>query len=704
METNMQNLTEQLKNLNPEVFEDLCVDLLQEEGYELIRKSGRGSDRGMDILIKSTVNFGFDNSEIMVWLVQCKHKSNDKSIKPSDIGDIVSDVAKFNANGYLLITNSLPSTSTEDNFNALNSNKDIPFRTSYWDNRILKTKLLQNRSIIQKYLLIENELEINNIKTSLSNPFRELVAFSTKDSNLFFGRNNEIIDILERIYRYPNSVLFGESGTGKTSLINAGLISKLIDEQFIIVSVRCGESPIDSIKVEIIDALRKNGYPYVDNLLATTLFSNFIRMLKHILNDLDIKLIIIIDQFEEIFTRSIEIQQQLLIEALEENEKINLEKGFLSFLLSLREDYLGKLWELSNNFGYNKLWINTYRIDRLSENNALCAIEKPLTISGFSIENEVVQKLASDLKDLGNGSVYPPHLQIICYNIVQSAMKINRNIINFELVEELGNAQEILVRFFDNELFSGLTNIQRYIAENILDSLTGSGGLRSFLTLEELVREVNEKEDEVNEILNHLVDKRIVHPIVNNNELVGYELVHDFLSKRFFEKLDVIKKKIKIVKEIFRNTMREWNREGMLASIDRLEMFYNFRIELNIGHDEYKMILQSSINSGKYRYWLDEIEENEQKAILKWIIEIENHERARKGALRILVRKFDDHEVYELCIKLLNDYNLDIKLLTAKFLGNYGDRDAIPYLKEINYSTSHELNRVVFNAIDNLSS
>lgn len=700
----MQNLTEQLKNLNPEVFEDLCVDLLQEEGYELIRKSGRGSDRGMDILIKSTVNFGFDNSEIMVWLVQCKHKSNDKSIKPSDIGDIVSDVAKFNANGYLLITNSLPSTSTEDNFNALNSNKDIPFRTSYWDNRILKTKLLQNRSIIQKYLLIENELEINNIKTSLSNPFRELVAFSTNDSNLFFGRNNEIIDILERIYRYPNSVLFGESGTGKTSLINAGLISKLIDEQFIIVSVRCGESPIDSIKVEIIDALRKNGYPYVDNLLATTLFSNFIRMLKHILNDLDIKLIIIIDQFEEIFTRSIEIQQQLLIEALEENEKINLEKGFLSFLLSLREDYLGKLWELSNNFGYNKLWINTYRIDRLSENNALCAIEKPLTISGFSIENEVVQKLASDLKDLGNGSVYPPHLQIICYNIVQSAMKINRNIINFELVEELGNAQEILVRFFDNELFSGLTNIQRYIAENILDSLTGSGGLRSFLTLEELVREVNEKEDEVNEILNHLVDKRIVHPIVNNNELVGYELVHDFLSKRFFEKLDVIKKKIKIVKEIFRNTMREWNREGMLASIDRLEMFYNFRIELNIGHDEYKMILQSSINSGKYRYWLDEIEENEQKAILKWIIEIENHERARKGALRILVRKFDDHEVYELCIKLLNDYNLDIKLLTAKFLGNYGDRDAIPYLKEINYSTSHELNRVVFNAIDNLSS
>jgi len=700
----MQNLTEQLKNLTPEVFEDLCVDLLQEEGYKLIRKSGRGPDRGMDILIKSTVDFGFDNSEIMFWLVQCKHKSNGESIKPSDLGDIISNIAKFKANGYLLITNSLPSSSTEDNFNALNSNKDIPIKTSYWDNRILITKLLQNRAIIQKYLNIENELEKNNKKTDLSNPFKELVAFSTNDSNLFFGRNNEISDLLERIYRYPNSVLFGESGTGKTSLINAGLILKLIDEQFIIVNIRCGESPIDSIKVEIIDALRKNGYPYVDHLLATTLPSNFINILKHILNNLDMKLIIIIDQFEEIFTRSTETQQQLLIEALEENEKINLEKGFLSFLLSLREDYLGKLWELSNKFGYNRLWINTYRIDRLSENNALYAVEKPLTISGFSIENEVVQKLVSDLKDLGNGSIYPPHLQIICYNIVHSAMKEKRNVITLALVEELGNAQEILVRFFDKELFSGLTNIQRYIAENILDSLTGSGGLRSFLTFEELVREVNEKEDEVNEILNHLADKRIVHPIVKNNELIGYELVHDFLSKRFFEKLDVVKKKIKTVIETFRNTMREWNREGMLASIDRLEMFYNLRRELNLGHDEYKMILQSSINSGKYSYWLNEIEENEQKEILKWIIEIENHERARKGALRILSKKFDDYDAYKLCIKLLKDYNWEIRLLAAKFLGNYRDKDAIPYLEETNYSPYHELNITVFNAIEELNS
>ena len=704
MEINMQSLTEKLKNLTPEEFEDLCVDLLQEEGYELIRKSGRGPDRGMDILIKSTVNFGFDNSEIMVWLIQCKHKSNDDSIKPSDIGDIISAVAKFKANGYLLITNSLPSTSTEDNFYAINSNKDIPIKTSYWDNRILTSKLLQNRSTIQKYLHKENKLKINNKKYVLSNPFRELVAFSTKDSNLFFGRNNEIIDTLERIYRHPNSVLFGESGTGKTSLIKAGLISKLIDEQFIVVYIRCGETPIDSIKLEIIDALRKNGYPYVDFLLATIQFPNFIYSLKHILNDLDLKLIIIIDQFEEIFTRSIEIQRQLLIEGLEENEKINLEKGFLSFLLSLREDYLGKLWELSNKFGYNKLWINTYRIDRLSENNAHCAIEKPLTISGFSIENEVVQKLVSDLKDLGNESIYPPHLQIICYNIVLSAMKEKRNVINFELIEELGNTQEILVKFFDKELFSGLTNIQRSIAENILDSLTGNGGLRSFLTFEELVREVDEKEDELNKILNHLVDKRIVHPIVKNNELIGYELVHDFLSKKFFEKLDVVKKKIKIIIETFRNTMREWNREGMLASSDRLEMFYDFRIELNLRHDEYKMILQSSINSGKYRYWLDEIEENEQKDILKWIIEIGNHERARKGALRILANRFGDYELYELCIKLLKDHNWEIKLIAAKSLGNYGDKDAIPYLEVINYSSYHELNRAVYNAIEKLNS
>lgn len=185
---------------------------------------------------------------------------------------------------------------------------------------------------------------------------------------------------------------------------------------------------------------------------------------------------------------------------------------------------------------------------------------------------------------------------------------------------------------------------------------------------------------------------------------MGYELVHDFLSKRFFEKLDIYKKKSKIVIETFRNTMRDWSKEGMLASVDRLELFYEFRRELNLRIDEYKMILQSSLNSRKYRYWLDELKEKDQKEILYWIIEVGTHEIARGQSLRILIQRYSEYNLYELCTKLLRDHNWQIRMNAAKFLGNYGDKDAIPYLKEIKFSSNYEVKREVNIAIEKLES
>jgi len=69
-----------------------------------------------------------------------------------------------------------------------------------------------------------------------------------------------------------------------------------------------------------------------------------------------------------------------------------------------------------------------------------------------------------------------------------------------------------------------------------------------------------------------------------------------------------------------------------------------------------------------------------------------------------LSRNYSEYKLYELCNKLLKDHNWQIRMYSAKFLGNYGDKDVIPYLKEIRFSSYYELNRAVNIAIDKLES
>ena len=57
-------------------------------------------------------------------------------------------------------------------------------------------------------------------------PFRGIEAFRFIDQQIFAERDDEIWDLQSNITRYRAVLLYGESGTGKSSLINAGLIRR----------------------------------------------------------------------------------------------------------------------------------------------------------------------------------------------------------------------------------------------------------------------------------------------------------------------------------------------------------------------------------------------------------------------------------------------------------------------------------------------
>ena len=92
---------------------------------------------------------------------------------------------------------------------------------------IVKDIFNKNEIFLEKVSLHTN-LDKQNV-LSKENPFLRLASFDWSKHVAFFGRDREKADIKERVIPGKLLVLVGESGVGKTSLLNAGLKQDLIE-------------------------------------------------------------------------------------------------------------------------------------------------------------------------------------------------------------------------------------------------------------------------------------------------------------------------------------------------------------------------------------------------------------------------------------------------------------------------------------------
>ena len=491
------------------------------------------------------------------------------------------------------------------------------------------------------------------------NPYKELQSYTESDEEYFFGRTQEIEELLARIYKHNIVGLFGESGTGKTSLVNAGLIPNFKNDGIITISVRCLDEPIKRIRDALFKTLKENeiSSQAIEELAAIHTFPHLIMELKSFVDRDARSLIIVVDQFEEIFTRAGEAEREQLSKGIIESLTVPPKKGKIYFLLSLREDYIGELWDWSHLHNLEDAWIHQYRIKRLNEEKAFEVIVEPLNKLGIKVDGKFVHQLVAELKKIGDGLIYPPYLQIVCSKLFDEFKKQNSNskpLIEFgrNLYKGTDCAESIIADYLSESMLEGLTEEEKLYAQNILDLLTGPEGLRTFLNIDEISRYILITKANAQHVIEHLIKKKIVHPVIEDSNAVGYELVHDFLSKKFFEKLGPEAKKAKTTIDIFRKAFREWKQHGVLASKDRLEILYPNIKQLSLNDEEWTFLIKSSFSI----YWSFEN---------KWtgIVEPKN--------------------LIDICLKLINDKDTRIVENSINTLGKTKNKEITPTLIKI---------------------
>jgi energy-coupling factor transporter ATP-binding protein EcfA2 len=253
---------------------------------------------------------------------------------------------------------------------------------------------------------------VTTATAALVNPFPGLRPFEPAETHLFFGRDGQSSEIVARLERQRFVGVVGTSGSGKSSLVRAGLLP-LLEGGFMaragsfwrFAVMRPRNDAIRSLAAALADPAVLGGEA-VDSMLRTPLVEAVLRRSSLGLIDLfrqarlapNENLLVVVDQFEELFrfrqlggakaAEDGEAFVSLLIEAARHREYP------IYVVLTMRSDFLGDcarfrdLPEMLND--------GQYLIPRLTREQRRAAIEGPIAVSGAAIAPRLTQRLLND--------------------------------------------------------------------------------------------------------------------------------------------------------------------------------------------------------------------------------------------------------------------------------------------------------------------
>jgi len=85
-------------------------------------------------------------------------------------------------------------------------------------------------------------------------PFKFLDSYNQNDTDMFFGRDEEIVALYEMVFQNSILLVYGASGTGKTSLIQCGLAGRFKSYDWLALTIRRGTNINASLEKALIAA------------------------------------------------------------------------------------------------------------------------------------------------------------------------------------------------------------------------------------------------------------------------------------------------------------------------------------------------------------------------------------------------------------------------------------------------------------------
>lgn len=411
-------------------------------------------------------------------------------------------------------------------------------------------------------------------------PYRGIRPFRFIDQQIFAAREDEIWDLVSNVTLYRAVLFYGDSGTGKSSLIDAGLLPQVLEENYVPDRLRVQPFVGREIRVErialsgsnyrtylpsnfIAPELRGNGSPEAGEVesfeLSLAAFQEQLTRLSSIakIDDADFdedsapRPLLIFDQFEEFVTLFEEVQrggptpeaklakeQAPTVQHAIRDVLVKLIQGKLpvTLIFSFREDYLAKLSSLLEScpelLDQSQRLLSPSiedvpRIIRLPfENEKLRAHflqsngeTKP---AGSELTESLARRIATALGRRSEGTVNLTELQIVCLRLWQSSDPEN-------LFRKEGITG--ILRNHAAEVFGSLSPELRDEGVTLLSHMITGSNTRNIISEPDLLMRASERtklsDDELRKTLDVLCDSQLVSR-ERRRDLFFYELVSEY--------------------------------------------------------------------------------------------------------------------------------------------------------------------------------
>lgn len=439
------------------------------------------------------------------------------------------------------------------------------------------------------------------------NPYKGLAAFTESEDDIkrFFGRRGAIEKVLNILDKYPLAVISGASGTGKSSLVKAGVYPELRSMGYQLFEIlRPGESPLQPLEKAI--GNMQSGLPVKKGL------------------------VLLVDQYEELITRSREEEEveefinrlaQLigqphsLLPGLQEDQPVKI-------IITVRSDFepqfkkgpLEKYWDASR-----------FVVPFMTPRELEMVIEGPAELAACYFEPpSLIKNIAEEV------SGRPSALPLLSFALSEMfEASLPRRIITQDIYNRIGvfgALQSSANALYDNLPDEAFKRVMRQIMLRMV-SLEGSEVASRRVSVEELRFPSAEENDRIDEVLMRLTEDRlIVRGRGEDDQQPFVEPAHDALLRgwtRLWEWIKDFGKEKILFRERLHAAVAEW--KGQKKAEDALWR-------------EESQIIQLRLALGDPEPWLNAAERefaaSSVEMVEKWAREQKEKEEEKKNLVR----------------------------------------------------------------------
>ncbi len=404
-----------------------------------------------------------------------------------------------------------------------------------------------------------NSSRVNStVQISAICPYKGLSYFdcTEADAKLFYGRTALTDELLEKVRSGNFLAVLGASGSGKSSVVRAGLLYQLKlgrrlsgSDIWQLKIFRPGINPLQNLALaflesELSDIERASQLAKAEELIA----KGAVGLGQLITAAQTQHVVLVVDQFEEAFTQCQDITKrqqffECVLGALQRDD------NKLCLIITMRADFFGKCLEQEYGGLAKKIQEHLVTVTPMNRQELETAIIKPAEQVNLAVEPELVSQMIADVEDS------PGSLPLLQYTLTELWQQKTEERLTLTMYSKLGGVRGTL-QTRATEVYESLSLEEQQATKRIFLELTqlgeGTEDTRRQVLQWDLVTS-QYPEATVNRIIQRLADEKLVVTSILSNQIAVVDVAHEALIRHWLllrkwieESRDVLRQKRKI--------------------------------------------------------------------------------------------------------------------------------------------------------------